>query len=67
MDNVIFVQGLMGDNGDQWKTIIENKMILMRLTDTIERLWPLNQNTLYLLDFQNITLKITTSSKMLGG
>jgi len=67
MDNVIFVQGLMGDNGDQWKTIIENKMILMRLTDTIERLWPLNQNTLYLLDFQNITLKITTSSKTLGG
>lgn len=38
MDSAIFVQGLMSDNGAQWKTIIENKMILMQLTDTKELL-----------------------------
>lgn len=32
----------------------------MQLTDTIERLRSLNQNTLYLLDYQNISLKIAT-------
>lgn len=38
MDSRIFVQGPMSDNGAQGKTIIENKMILMQLTDTKERL-----------------------------
>lgn len=39
----------------------------MQLTDTIERLWSLNQNALYLLDYQNTSLKIATTARLLEG